>query len=271
MLVWWFAPAAFRRAFYHAVYRFEAPAFVLSSRMEDLGRYWEMRSRDKNELIGAVRNTSRLAASMQSSVAQNDALRAENSRLEALLGMPERPDFRTVPARVAQRRRGMWWQQIVLRRGEDAGIRRGCPVVDAYGVIGRVREVFYEFCIVELVSSPAFRVSATVVGAEPYSVTYQGAGALPFHEPTGKILDLPADADFPENAETAEVVTSGLGGIFPAGLRIGRLAGTTGDSSGGIVNGAAVELPRRLASIEEAAVLVPVNPDILEATVPFKE
>ena len=166
MFVWWFAPAAVRRAVYEAVYEFEAPSFVLSSRMRELAQYWELRSRSENDLIRAGRDASRLAATMQYEISRNAALRAENLRLEKLLGLPSRPEYRTVPARTVQRRLGMWWQQLVLRRGEEDGVRPGCPVVTAYGVVGRVREVFYDTCVVELISSPSFRISARIAGME---------------------------------------------------------------------------------------------------------
>lgn len=265
MIAWWFVPAAVRRAVYEAAYEFEAPSFVLSSRMSDLARYWELRSRSSDELIRAGRDASRLAATMQYEIAANSALREENARLEALLGLPSRPDYRTVPARTAQRRLGMWWQQIVLRRGKKDGIRPGCPVVNAYGVVGRVRDVFSDTCVVELISSPSFRVSATLSGAENLAVTYQGAGASPFRGASGKIGDIPAEVVFPDNGARVDVVTSGLGGIFPAGLKIGSLAGTPARSEDGVFREAVVEPSQNLASVEEAAILVPVNPDVLES------
>lgn len=268
MFVWWFAPAAARRAVYEAVYEFEAPSFVLSSRMRELAQYWELRSRSENDLIRAGRDASRLAATMQYEISRNTALRAENLRLEKLLGLPSRPEYRTVPARTVQRRLGMWWQQLVLRRGEEDGVRPGCPVVTAYGVVGRVREVFYDTCVVELISSPSFRISACIAGMENRPVTYQGAGAAPFGKPRGKISDVPADAVLPGGGARLDVVTSGLGGIFPAGLKIGSVAGTAARSGDGIFREADVALSQDLASIEEAAILVPVIPDVSETPAP---
>lgn len=264
MIVWWFAPAVFRRAVYNAGYEFEAPSLVLASHMSDLARYWEMRSRDRNDLIRAGRDTARLAATLQYETSQNAALKAEIARLEKLLGMQERPEFRTVPARVVQRRLSMWWQQIVLRKGKADGICEGCPVVNAYGVVGRVRQVFDSTCVVELISSPAFRISASISGVENCAVTYQGAGASPFRAASGRIFDIPADTVLPELPARLEVVTSGLGGIFPAGLKIGFLSGTPTASSDGIFREVPVELVQRLASIEEAAILVPVDPGVLK-------
>lgn len=264
MMVWWFAPSALRRLVYEAGYEFEAPSLVLSSHMRELGQYWEMRSRSKNDLIRAGRDTARLAATMQYEIAQNNGLKEENARLLKLIGMEERPDFRTVPARVVQRRLSMWWQQIILRKGKADGICVGCPVVNAYGVVGRVRQVFETTCVVELISSPAFRISATIEGIENCAVTYQGAGASPLRAASGKIADIPADAVFPEGITRLEVVTSGLGGIFPAGLKIGTVSATPTNFADGMFRGVPVELAQRLAAIEEAAILVPVDKSVLK-------
>lgn len=259
MIVWWFAPAAFRRVVHKTVFEFEAPAVLLSSRIEDLARYWELRSRSKDDLIRAGRDASRLVAMQQFETAQNAALREENSRLEKMLGLPSRPDFRIVTARVASRRLGMWWQQLILRRGEKDGVRAGCPVVNAYGVVGRVREVFRDSCVVELVSSPSFRISAKISGAENFTVIYRGTGAQPFSGASGIVSDIPSAAIFSDApAGARDVVTSGLGGIFPAGLKIGTMSGTPDFSSSGIFREASVALPARLSSIEEAAILIPV-------------
>lgn len=280
MIVWWFAPAAFRRVVYNAVFEFEAPAIVLSSRIHDIAKYWELRSRDKNELIRAGRDVSRLVSLQQFEIARASALRDENARLEKLLTLPSRPDFRVVPARVAQRRLGMWWQQVVLRRGSADGVRPGCPVVASGAIVGRVREVFRDVCVVELVSSPAFRISATLAAPQGFEnlekipVTFRGTGAHPFAAAQGIVPDIPAEAVPAPSSENAaefwralgdcEIVTSGLGGIFPSGLHIGRLAGTPRLSSDGIFWEASVELPQTLASMEEAAILIPLNPDVLE-------
>lgn len=273
MLVWWFAPSAFRRVVHKAVFEFEAPAVLLSSRIEDLAHYWELRSRGNDELIRAGRDTARLLSMQQFEISQTAALRSEISRLEKMLTLPSRPEFRFVPARVAQRRLGMWWQQIIVRRGSADGVLQGCPVVNADGVVGRVREVFSTSCVVELVSSPSFRISAKIAGADDVAITYRGAGAMPFSSARGVASDIPLTVFSNEEqssnsagtplASAREIVTSGLGGIFPAGMKIGKLVPSTKSiSGGGLFCEAEVELPARLSSIEEVAILVPVDAKI---------
>ncbi|MCD8283329.1 MAG: rod shape-determining protein MreC [Opitutae bacterium] len=252
-----------KRFFAESFYEFEAPVSLASSRVGDLARYWEMRSRSKHELIEAGRDAARIAGSLQFESQQFNSLREENLRLERLLNLPSRPEMRVVVARVARRDIGLWWQQIVVRRGKSDGIREGCPVVDAHGVVGRVRTVHLSTSVVELISSPSFRISAYIEGSD-YPVTYRGASGGPLRRPSGIIRDIPSD--FPsEFTHRVPVITTGIGGVFPPGLAIGEVSQKLELTEDGLFYEAPVELRPNLATLEEVAILVPVSADITES------
>lgn len=256
VFVCWFAPSCVKRVFYTGIYEFEAPAFVFASHVRDLGLYWDLRSRDKDELIEMLRDSGRLASSARVREKLLLRLGEENARLERLLALPSRPDIRAVPARIARRNIGVWWQQIVIRRGRADGIRAGCPVISSAGVVGRVHEVHANTSVVELISSPSFRISAYIEG-DNYPVTYQGAGISPSGKPLGKISDIPSD--YPVQFEKLpSVITTGIGGIFPAGFELGKLTNEMYRSRDGLFFVAPVELRDSLNSIEEVSVLIPV-------------
>ncbi len=259
----WFAPSTVKRFFAETFYEFDAPVAVASSRVRDLARYWEMRSRSKHELIEAGRDAARVSGALQFEAQQYNALREENMRLERMLGLPSRPETRTVVARVARRDIGLWWQQIIVRRGKSDGIREGCPVVDAYGVVGRVRTVHLTTSVVELISSPSFRISAYIAGSD-YPVTFRGASSGPLHRPSGIIRDIPSD--FPsEFNQRVPVVTTGIGGVFPAGLTLGVISKNLELTEDGLFYEAPVELRPHLATLEEVAILVPISADVAES------
>lgn len=258
----WVAPAFFKRFCYESFQEFSAPAFLTASYAKDLARYWELRSRTKHELIEAGRDAARQAGTLQIEAQERALLREENRRLEKLCGLPSRPELRTVVARVAQRNIGLWWQQIVIRRGRVDGIRVGAPVIDADGVVGRVREVFAYTSVVELISSPSFRISAYVEGSD-YPVTFCGSGSGPFLRPYGKIQDIPSD--FPARFErNPSILTTGVGGVFPGGLPLGTMSEGMRLTDDGLFFEARVDLRPGLASLEEVAVLVPVKADVTE-------
>ncbi|MCR5183590.1 MAG: rod shape-determining protein MreC [Opitutales bacterium] len=225
--------------------------------MRDLGEYWDLSTRSRDELIIMCRDAWRIASSARVERQKLSRLDEENARLERLLALPSRPDIRVVPARIAQRNIGVWWQQIIIRCGRRDGVRVGCPVISASGVVGRVREVYFNTCVVELISSPSFRISAYIEG-DDYPVTYQGAGISPSGNLLGQICDIPSDYPY-EFAQKPIVSTTGIGGIFPAGLNLGRLSPEMRRSPNGLFFTAPVELQDSLSSIEEVAVLIPIR------------
>jgi len=56
-------------------------------------------------------------------------------------------------------------------------------------------------------------------------------------------------------------VTSGLGGVFPAGLAIGKLVRVS-PSSDGLFKTGEVQLDPRLSDLTEVSVLVPAGPAV---------
>lgn len=258
----WFAPSGLKRLFYESFQEFSAPAFLGASHTKDLVRYWELRSRSARELIEAGRDAARLAGTLQIESQERTRLREENRRLEKLLDLPSRPETRTIVARIAQRNIGLWWQQLVIRRGSVDGVRVGAPVIDAVGVVGRVREVFSYTSVVELISSPSFRISAYLEGSD-YPVTFCGSGSGPFRKPFGTIRDIPSD--FPAKFERVpNILTTGIGGVFPGGLRLGTMRDNFKLTDDGLFYEAQVDLRPGLATLEEVAVLVPVKTDLTE-------
>jgi rod shape-determining protein MreC len=262
LIVWWLAPAAARIFVRDAFYEFQAPLVLAQSHLQDLGRYWERHAgRTARELIEANRDLARVNAALNLRVDQLRALENENRRLAQLLDLPSRPEYRTVIARVARRDINSWWQRLTLRRGRGDGVRTGCPVVVGTGIVGRVSEVHLNTCEVQLLSDPKFRISASLDGDERPAI-YQGAMNAPLGTPGGIVTHLPSDYNYtPENDGKVLVFTSGIGGVFPGGLFIGTLAGEVAMTAEGLFLTGRVRLNPQLALLEEAAILVPLDPE----------
>src|SRR3546814_6609590 len=60
----------------------------------DLQDFWSLRTRSKEEMIAAGRDLARVNASYQHSVEQLETTRAEVGRLEEILRLPSRPEYR---------------------------------------------------------------------------------------------------------------------------------------------------------------------------------
>jgi rod shape-determining protein MreC len=257
LAAWLAAPVALRTFARASFFEMTAPVAVASSYASDLQRFWALRLHSKDELIEAGRDLARLDASYALAVQQNGELQAEVERLQALLHLPPSEHFRLEHARVAQRDFSGWWQRMVIRKGLDYGITVGSPVVYSGGVVGRVAEVHAYTSVVELVSDPGLRIAAVVDG-DPRPISYQGAENQMFGPAKGVIefvpLDIYASASAPKR-----LVTSGLGGVYPAGLTIGRITHVE-SSQDGLFKTGEVELDPRLSELTEVTVLVPSSP-----------
>lgn len=258
LLAWLFLSLVVKTFTRATFFEIQAPMVVADSYVQDLQTFWSNRLHSKDELLKAGRQVAGLIADYDFGVQQNKNLQAEILRLENLLNLPPLPSFRFEPARVARRDFSGWWQRITIRKGKNYGITVGSPVVFAGGVVGRVTEVYLYTSVVDLVTSPTFRIAASVAGnSRPLS--YQGGLNDSFKSPRGTVEYVPNDV-VASPGQTIHLVTSGLGGVFPAGLSIGEITNLK-PSPEGLFKDGEVSLDERLGSLTEVTVLVPLNPE----------
>ena len=257
LLLWLLAPLMFKSFTRATFFEIQAPLIVADSYVSNLQTFWSNRLHSKDELLHAGMQVAGLIAQYDFSTQQNQQLQAEILRLENLLNLPPMPAFRFEPARVARRDSSGWWQRMFIRKGENYGITVGAPVVFAGGVVGRVAEVHRYTAIVDLITNPTFRIAASVSGdSRPFS--YQGGLNDPFRSPRGTVEFVPLDV-YAATGATKRLVTSGLGGVFPAGLTVGEITSLESGPDG-LFKVGEVQLDERLGSLAEVTVLVPLNP-----------
>lgn len=257
LAAWWILPTIAKSFLRVSFTEIQAPAWIISSTLDDLEAFWARRSHSKIELIEAGQELARQKAFYQLLDQRNKILETEVMRLESILDMPSRREFRYEVARVIRRDLNAWWQHIVIRKGEDYGITEGAAVIFAGGVVGRVVQVDAFTSRVELVTSPNFRMAASFEGdARP--VVYQGVPQSGFGTPTGEVRDAPQDLVANTQAPL-RLVSTRLGGTFPPGLMIGTVSWLEAGSTG-IFQAGAVTLDERLLSLNEVSVLIPLTP-----------
>lgn len=258
LLVWLLLPLGVKSFTRVTFFELQAPFAAAQSYVQDLQEFWALRARPKNEIIEAGRDLARLNAAYELRLQENEQLRAEILRLENLLKLPPLPAYRLEPARVARRDFSGWWQRLVIRKGSNHGITVGAPVVFTGGVVGRVVEVYAYTAVVDLISSPTFRVAASTEG-DSRPISYQGGINESFRAPRGVIEFVPVDISAAPQ-QPRRLVTSGLGGVFPPGLTIGEITRLE-PSTDGLFKSGEVRLDDRLGELTEVTVLIPLNPE----------
>ncbi len=258
LLVWLLLPVVFKTFTRSAFFEIQAPITITDSYVVDVQNFWATKLHSQTELMAAGKETAALIATYDFSVQQNKQLGADILRLENLLNLPPMPAYRLEPARVARRDFTGWWQRLIIRKGRNYGITVGAPVVFSGGIVGRVIEVHAYTAVVDLITSPTFRVAASAEG-DVRPVSYQGGINETFSAPRGTVEFVPLDISASQS-EPQRLVTSGLGGVFPPGLNLGSIT-LLEPSTDGLFKNGEVKLDPRLNSLTEVTILVPLNPD----------
>lgn len=253
-IFWIFVPIAIKTTLRSAFYEFQAPISAGASYVRELQNFWAARLKSKSELYEAGKDLAHLNATYELMILENKALKNEVERLEVLLGLPARTGYKYEIARVISRDFNSWWQHFEIRKGSRHGIPVGAPVVFSGGVVGRVREVHQYSSTVELLSNSHLRM-AVVIEGDNRPMSFRGAGFKIFRSPTGRAEFVPSDISIPDSSNPPRIVTSGMGGVFPAGLHIGYLQRLRPGASGMFQDGE-VRLEERLSNLTEVAVLI---------------
>ena len=140
---------------------------------------------------------------------------AENTRLRDLLRYVPEPPARYVAARVVADSGGAFVRSLLVNAGGLDGIAKGQAAIVGPGLIGRVAEVGQTSARVLLISDLNSRIPVLVASSRARAVL---AGD---NSPQQRLLYLSANSQVKPGDN---IVTSGHGGVFPAGLRIGTVS-----------------------------------------------
>jgi rod shape-determining protein MreC len=254
---WILVPIVFKSSIRSVFYEFQAPLSTGASYVRELQNYWAARTKSKDELYNAGKDLARLNATYELMILENQTLKQEVERLEELLQLPTRPDYRYEIARVVSRDFNSWWQHLEIRKGGKHGIPTGAPVVFSGGVVGRVIEVHEYTSTVELLSNSHLRM-AVIIAGDNRPMSYRGSGFQTLQNPVGIAEYIPNDINIHDPSNPPRIITSGMGGVFPAGLPIGYLRRLRPGASGMFQDGD-VYLDKRLSRLTEVAVLIAVE------------
>jgi len=165
-----------------------------------------------------IENAALQARNLKLTLQQSQAiqLEAENQHLRALLDLAQRPGIQSIPAEIQYDTRDPFTQKVVIDHGSSSGIQLGAPVLDESGVLGQVTRIFPLQSEVTLITDKDQAV--------PVKLVRTGLRSVIYGTPRGEALDLrfvPSSADVKIGDQ---LVTSGLDGVFPAGLPVARVA-----------------------------------------------
>ena len=178
-------------------------------------------------------------------------LERENGRLRQQLGFARQSSWKLLPAHVIARDPANWWRQIWIDRGRRDGLQAERPVLTPEGLVGRLADVAETRSRVVLLGDPGCRVPALVAEAREMGVVSSAGNAL-----DSSLITLGYLSKSDQLKAGQLVVTSGLSGIFPYGIRIGHIVDVH-PVDYGLYFEARVKLLVSLNSLEEVWVMLP--------------
>lgn len=155
---------------------------------------------------------------LQAKIIQMEEYRQENLRLKQLLAYKEASisTWQLKVAPVVARSPSNWFSTLTIGLGSNDGIRKDQVVLTPAGVVGRIIRVFPRTSEVLLLLDREGAVGAMVQSSRLLGVVEASSDYRGYLQ----MIHLSHDAPIQENDI---VLTSGLGGIFPKGLPLGRV------------------------------------------------
>jgi rod shape-determining protein MreC len=147
----------------------------------------------------------------------------DNAQLRALLGVKTSRGLDVQLAPILDVDLAPGRQRLVLDAGSRAGAKVGQSVIDAGGLMGQIIDTTPAHATVLLLTDPDHAV--------PVMVARNGVRLIVYGRGRSDLLEL-ADVPLNSGIEVGDLlVTSGLGGRFPAGFPVGRISALRPDDS----------------------------------------
>lgn len=185
----------------------------------NLTRYYTLLD-TRDELEAEIRR-------LKGRVSELEDMQYQNIRLREALEYKEanKEQYELEIVNVIARDRQQWYNTLTIDKGSEDGLEVGMAVVNHQGLIGQITNLSSSTANVLLITDSASALGAMIkINRSPGVIEGMGreSGFL-------RLMYLPKDALVLRNQE---VITSGLGGVFPKGLPIGRIEKVEVDMNG---------------------------------------
>lgn len=143
-----------------------------------------------------------------------EGLEAENIRLRKLLDLPLIRELGKIYGVIIAHSPDSWHNQVIINIGGAKGVKINTPVINEAGLIGKVISFSHSTSTVQLLSDSKSAVSCKDTRSRDIGIITGG------FLNTGKLRYLQQFADIKEQDI---LITSGLGGIYPQDIPVGRV------------------------------------------------
>jgi rod shape-determining protein MreC len=225
------------------------PLFGLAGAAQQLPADLADSALPRRELLKEIDDLRRENQQLKEQQIQTTAIARENDQLRASLNWQRQTPWKLKLANVVMRDPANWWRTVQIDLGARDGVQTNMPVLTADGLVGRVAAVAFVSSQVVLIGDPNCRISALVENATHDMGVLTAGGPL-----DTSLVQLSYLASSANLKPGQSVFTSGLGGIFPKGIPIGKIVDAQSIEYG-LATEARVKLNANLGALEQVWVL----------------
>jgi rod shape-determining protein MreC len=198
--------------------------------------------------------------------ARVETLSAENARLRALLDLQPALQVKSIAAELLYEAGDPYSRKLFINRGSRAGVLAGAPVINEAGVLGQVTEVYPLSAVVTLLVDRDAAIPVLNTRSQQRGAAFGGAAG-------GGAMELRFMAGNADVQVGDQLATSGVDGVYPPGLPVGRITLVERRSDAGfarivLVPTAAMDNLRYLLVLEPLVVQMPPRPDLASSERP---
>ena len=182
--------------------------------------------------------------------AENKSLKEENRELKQLVGLKNSmTDYSLTPAIVLTRSPSSWQDLVTVNKGTANGVKKNQPVLAGNGLVGRVVEANYSTSKVELISDNNESANRFAIQVQAKDGNYVNGIITGYDKKTNEIImgQVTEDKDV---AVGSQVITSGLGGVTPKGLYVGKVAKVSKEDYG-LANEIRIKPAAKLSNVND--------------------
>lgn len=164
---------------------------------------------------------------MESTEAENIELKQEIERLKEELNIEHvLTDYDYLNATVISRNSFYWYNMLTIDKGSHNGIKEGMVVINSTGLIGKITNVSTFSSDVKLITTNDTnnKISVTITNGDT-----KLTGIINGYDYEKGLLTVEGISNTATVSNGDYVYTSGLGGVFPSGILIGKVENITTD------------------------------------------
>lgn len=200
--------------------------------MNALSPFIRVGANTEHEVKNVISNPSDVAAMqkdyerLQQKVAQLSIIEQEylktleeNNKFRTMLEYRQQVPLKLTAARVLRRSASNWWNTVIIDRGSLDNLGTDSPVITEKGLVGKTGKVAAHTAEVVLLTDEECRVAARIEGIQGKGILSGERGGFKTRPDLRlRFLDRTLQVE-----PGANVYSTGDGGVFPAGLLLGKV------------------------------------------------